>query len=168
MASNLILLFNTHGGGGFRQANLKKGARPRLAPNNNNRNKRLCSLPPSTWKKRRTQNYLFHSASIPIHRTAKMRSATFVFASLLATSELAGAHICVWSPPQREGAFQISTPGEHVCYLKEGPCGGVASGEPTAAMQGGAEFVVRFQQVSEAGSTASVSGGCSFFSFFLT
>ena len=31
------------------------------------------------------------------------------------------SHLCVWQPPQRVGAFQIATPGEHVCYLKEGP-----------------------------------------------
>lgn len=38
------------------------------------------------------------------------------------------------------------TPGEHPCYLKVGPCGEVASGEPMASLDGGSEFTIKFQQ----------------------
>lgn len=52
----------------------------------------------------------------------------------------------MWAPPQRQGAFQIGTPGESVCYLKEGPCGKIASATPMATLIGGQTFNVLFQQ----------------------
>ena len=33
-----------------------------------------------------------------------------------------------------------------MCYLKEGPCGGVASAEPTTTLTGGQDFTIMFQQ----------------------
>ena len=33
-----------------------------------------------------------------------------------------------------------------VCYLKEGPCGGVPSGEPMATLAGGSKYSIHFQQ----------------------
>jgi hypothetical protein len=38
------------------------------------------------------------------------------------------------------------TPGDHPCYLKDGPCGAVPSGEPMANLVGGSEFTIKFQQ----------------------
>lgn len=85
---------------------------------------------------------------------------------------VANAHICMWSPNQRGGA-NVATPGERyrqfamlqlqnhlilhstffrlsprysVCYKKVGPCGGVASAEPTTTLEGGKDFTILFQQ----------------------
>eukprot|EP01033_Poteriospumella_lacustris_P004845 gene4845-3474_t len=58
---------------------------------------------------------------------------------------VANAHICMWSPVQRNG-FSIDTPGESLCYLKEGPCGGVPSASPITKLTGGQEFSIAFQQ----------------------
>jgi len=55
------------------------------------------------------------------------------------------AHICMWSPVQING-YSIATPGEDLCYLKEGPCGGVASADPMTTLIGGKDFHVQFQQ----------------------
>lgn len=33
-----------------------------------------------------------------------------------------------------------------VCYKKVGPCGGVASAEPTTTLEGGRDFTILFQQ----------------------
>lgn len=66
--------------------------------------------------------------------------------TLLALLPLGYAHICMWQPPQREGAFEIQEPGESVCYLKEGPCGSVPSGEPQYRLKGGQNFNILFQQ----------------------
>ncbi len=32
------------------------------------------------------------------------------------------------------------------CYLKEGPCGGVASGEPQTVLNAGQDYTILFQQ----------------------
>lgn len=72
-----------------------------------------------------------------------MLSAAIAFGFL---NTVAFSHLCVMQPPQRVGAGEIATPGEHVCYLKEGPCGGVPSGEPMATLTGGQEFTIHFQQ----------------------
>lgn len=66
--------------------------------------------------------------------------------ALFAAVEVVSGHLCVWDPPQRSGAGEISTPGEHVCYLKEGPCGGVPSGEPMVNLKGGSQYTIHFQQ----------------------
>jgi len=58
---------------------------------------------------------------------------------------VAAAHICMWAPLQRNG-YSIDTPGESLCYLKEGPCGGVASADPTTSLVGGQDFTIMFQQ----------------------
>jgi hypothetical protein len=55
------------------------------------------------------------------------------------------AHICMWAPLQRQG-YSIETPGESLCYLKVGPCGGVASAEPQTTLVGGKPFTIAFQQ----------------------
>lgn len=68
-------------------------------------------------------------------------------AALLSSAALyANAHLCVWEPPQRGGAIMPETPGYSPCYLKDGPCGEVASGEPLANLVGGSEFTIKFQQ----------------------
>jgi len=68
-------------------------------------------------------------------------------AALLSSAALyANAHLCVWEPPQRGGAIMPETPGYHPCYLKDGPCGEMPSGEPAANLIGGSEFVIKFQQ----------------------
>lgn len=33
-----------------------------------------------------------------------------------------------------------------LCYLKEGPCGGVASADPATTLTGGQDFTIMFQQ----------------------
>lgn len=63
--------------------------------------------------------------------------------SLLAAAE---GHICMWSPVQRGGAFEIVTPGQSICYLKEPPCGGTSAGEPLTTLTGGSNFQLQFQQ----------------------
>jgi hypothetical protein len=65
-----------------------------------------------------------------------------VLVALVANSH---AHICMWAPAQR-GTVEITNPGEHPCYLKVGPCGGVASATPTTTLAGGQYFSVLFQQ----------------------
>ena len=52
----------------------------------------------------------------------------------------------MWSPPQRGGSFEITTPGQSICYLKEPPCGNIPSETPAATLQGGEEFTLLFQQ----------------------
>lgn len=52
----------------------------------------------------------------------------------------------MWSPPQRGGAFEITIPGQHICYLKEPSCGGVPSEAPAVTLTGGQDFTLLFQQ----------------------
>lgn len=52
----------------------------------------------------------------------------------------------MWSPPQRGGAFEITIPGQSICYLKQPPCGNVPSATPTVTLQGGQDFTLLFQQ----------------------
>jgi hypothetical protein len=42
--------------------------------------------------------------------------------------------------------ISVSFTLKSVCYLKEGPCGGIASGAPMTSMQGGQPYNVLFQQ----------------------
>lgn len=56
------------------------------------------------------------------------------------------AHICMWNPLQRGGNFELTIPGQSICYLKQGPCGNKEPGEPLTALTGGQRFDVRFQQ----------------------
>jgi hypothetical protein len=64
-------------------------------------------------------------------------------AALLAAVE---AHICMWSPLQRGGAFELVIPGQSICYLKEPSCGGTTAGAPLTALTGGSDFELQFQQ----------------------
>ena len=67
---------------------------------------------------------------------------------LLATlSSDVHTHVCLWAPMQR-GAFDISTPGAHVCYRKPAPCGNVnsTSSSPRTSLVAGSRYTVQFQQ----------------------
>ena len=58
------------------------------------------------------------------------------------------SHICIWAPLQR-GNFSIDTPGSHVCYLKEGPCGRGANqinGPARTSIEAGSTYNIKFQQ----------------------
>jgi hypothetical protein len=52
----------------------------------------------------------------------------------------------MWQPMQR-GNFSIATPGEHVCYQKQGPCGvNDANGPIRTSIEAGSVYTVQFQQ----------------------
>lgn len=52
----------------------------------------------------------------------------------------------MWSPPQRGGAFELTIPGQSICYLKKGPCGNIPPEEPRVTLIGGQQFNILFQQ----------------------
>ena len=74
-------------------------------------------------------------------------SSTTLKSVLLSASLLAAdSHLCMWSPLQRGGAFELVIPGQHICYLKEPSCGGTSAGAPLTALTGGSNFELQFQQ----------------------
>eukprot|EP01034_Spumella_vulgaris_P025300 gene25300-31740_t len=80
------------------------------------------------------------------HKFLKVRMIyNKVFFAVALCNLVANAHVCMWAPTQRNG-FNINTPGESLCYLKEGPCGGVASADPVTTLVGGQDFTILFQQ----------------------
>ena len=64
-------------------------------------------------------------------------------AAMLAAVE---AHVCMWSPLQRGGAFELVIPGQSICYLKQPSCGGTTAGPPLTDLTGGSQFELLFQQ----------------------
>lgn len=53
----------------------------------------------------------------------KMTSTKLTIIAVVANFVLLDAHLCMWQPLQRNGAFEIVEPGQSACYLKEGKTG---------------------------------------------
>lgn len=65
---------------------------------------------------------------------------------LLARRRLVKGNDCVLVTIIADKSMELILPHCSLCYLKEGPCGGVPSGAPATSLTAGQEYAIAFQQ----------------------